>query len=715
MSQDLFSPSWYRVADLKPRIRSHSRIHRHLYRDELWYVLHDHITGNVYRFTPVAYRIIGMMDGERTVQNLWEHVSEQFGDEAPTQSDMVRLLSQLHAADVLVCDVPPDTRELLLRGQKKSLQRTKSNIGNPFFLRFPLLDPEKFLSRTISSVQFIFSRPVLILWILTISAAIVLTWQNWHALTTNVGDRVFARENLLILWFVYPVVKGLHELGHAYAVKKWGGEVHEMGIMLLVFMPIPYVDASSAAVFGQRSRRIVVDAAGIAIELFMASLALFLWVSLEPGLVRSVAFNVMLIGGVSTVLFNGNPLLRYDGYYILSDLLDIPNLAQRSLGYLGYLVNRYAYGIKKIQAPYSAPGERFWFVFYAVASFIYRIFVYAAIILFVAGKFFFIGVLLGIWGVFSMIVTPLSKKIHNLFNAPLYEDNRGRALLVTVSVLSSLLVLLFLIPLPHLSRTEGVVWVPEESMVRSGTNGIIRGISSPPGSHVKKGDVLIECEDPLLAADIAMFSSQLREFENRYKTAFVEDMVQAKIIKEQIESIRKKLSRAEGLQREMKIVSPGEGEFVLPKAVDLEGRFLHQGDLVGYVIEDGGTTIRIVVPQRSVDLIRKRTRGVELRVADKLKRIYSGQIIREVPGALDRLPSAVLGMAGGGEIAIDPTDKNEIKTFEKTFQFDLSLDEPLEQKLIGSRVYVRFHLGYEPVAFRWYRSVRQLFLKRFNV
>ena len=138
---------------------------------------------------------------------------------------------------------------------------------------------------------------------------------------------MLSAQNLLLLWLVFPVIKLLHELGHAYAAKAGGGEVHEMGMMLLVFMPVPYVDATAAGGFRSKWRRALVGAAGMLVELFIASLCMFVWVLVEPGVMRAVAFNVMLIAGVSTVVFNGNPLLRFDGYYILSDLIEIPNLA----------------------------------------------------------------------------------------------------------------------------------------------------------------------------------------------------------------------------------------------------------------------------------------------------------------------------------------------------------------------------------------------------
>lgn len=715
MPENLFSPSWYRVATLKPGLRKHSQIHRHHYRGELWYVLQDHVTGKFYRFTPVAYHIIGLMDGSRTVQQLWEEASESFGDEAPTQGDMVRLLSQLYSADVLLCDVSPDTLELFKRGRKVEKSKMWANLRSPLFLRIPLLDPEKFLSRTIKYIQPFFTVYGFIIWLGAIITAIILAGLHWGELTENVFDRVLSAGNLLILWGVYPLIKVVHELAHGYAVKKWEGEVHEMGIMLLVLMPIPYVDASSASAFRKKRQRVVVGSAGILAELLLAALAMIIWVSVTPGIVSSIAYNVVLIGSVSTLLFNGNPLLRYDGYYILADALGIPNLAQRGLNYLGFLFKHYLLGLKEVERPYTGPGEKFWLVAYAILSFIYRLFVYVGIILFVASKFFIIGVLLAIWGGISMFILPIVKKINFLFFSPMLRDKRFRVTAVTSAIVFFVLFFLVLLPMPNRTRAEGVIWVPEDSLVRAGSSGFVKKVRTRSNMSVNKGTVLIECSDPQLETEVKKLRARLIEFEHRYHQSFSKDHVQAKIIKEEIENIRSVLTRAEERLQDLDIRSPGEGLFVLPVEEDLPDRFLRQGELVGYLLLKHGTTVRVVANQKNVDLIRKKTMGVQLRLAERISDIYFGEIIREVPSGKEQLPSTVLGKGGGGEIAIDPFDSGGTKAFEKMFQFDVKLSQPLDTVFVGGRVYVLFDHGLMPIGFQWYRSIRQLFLKRFNV
>jgi len=714
MSESLFSPSWYRVAKLKPKLRGHGHVYRHTYRGELWYVLQDHARSRYYRFSPTAYHVIGQMNGKHTVQELWESACERFGDDAPTQQDVVQLLSQLHGADMLLSNVPSDTAELLRRSKKVERAKWGQRLRSPMALRFPLVDPENFLSRTVFLVRPLFGVFGAVLWLAVVAAAVVMAGLHWSELTENVVDRVLSAQNLVVLWLAYPFVKILHELGHGYAVKVWGGEVHEMGVMLLVLMPIPYVDASAASQFPVKHRRLVVGAAGILVELFVASLALFLWIAMGPGLVRSVAFNVILIGSVSTLLFNGNPLLRFDGYYIFSDLVEIPNLAQRGTSYLGYLWQRYVFRAKP-KPPHTGPGERGWFVVYTISAFVYRAFVYVAIVLFIAGKFFFIGVILAMWAAYSMAVAPLVKGLKYVASSPALRDKRPRAVLLTAATILVLLVLVLVVPFPLRTRTEGVVWVPEESLVRAGTGGFVRNVAVESGASVAKDEVVVECWDPLLMANARVLRAQLEELQSRYDAALVSDRVQVKILREEIEDVRREIARAEERLNALELRSPIDGAIVTPRAQDLPGRYVRQGELLAYVLDVGRPTIRVVVPQSNVDLVRRRTRDVEVRLAERLDRAFPAVIKREVPEAAGRLPSTALGSAGGGEIAIDPSDSGGTRTFETLFQFDLELEQPLDEVFVGGRVYVRFDHGWEPLAHRWYRSIRQLFLKRFNV
>ncbi len=711
----MFSPSWYRVAGLQPKLRSHATIHRHHYRGQLWYVLQDSLAGRSHRFTPAAHYVISLLDGQRNLQTIWTMAAEHLGDDAPTQDEMIRLLGQLHANDLLLCDVPPDSQELFQRCQRQERQKWLQRLWSPLSLRFPLLDPEPFLARWHNLLKPLFGWFGALLWLGVVGSAAVLAASHWSDLSQNMTDRVLAPSNLLILFLVYPAIKALHELGHAFATKVWGGEVHEMGVMLIVLMPVPYVDASAASAFRDKRKRMVVGAAGMIVELFIAALALFIWLNAEPGLVRAVAYNVILIGSVSTLFFNGNPLLRFDGYYILADAIEIPNLASRANQYLGYCVQRYLFGLQEARTNAESASERTWLAVFGSASFVYRQFVAVGIILFIASKFFVVGILMAIWAAATMIAVPLAKSVHFLLRNPAIEKQRIRAVCVSVGILAMVLGLFFVVPLPLYTRAEGVLWLPEKSRVRAETDGFVRQLLVKPNSHVSPGEALLVTEDSLLTGRLAVLEYRQRELEARYAAEWHEDYPKAQMIKEEMSAVNAELEQTRKRVANLVVKSHAEGVFIVPRAEDLVGKWLKHGEMVAYVVQYPVATVKVVVTQDRIGLLRQGIRRVDLRLAEDVEHIYSGKVEREVPAASDRLPSTALGQAGGGEIAVDPTDKQGAKAFETVFQFDIKLPEQTVFRNLGSRVYLRFDHGDEPLAWQWYRKLRQLFLKRFGV
>ena len=427
MEKPLFSDNWYRVRSLRPKLRPHTRLHRQELRGAIWYILEDRSSSRFHRFSAAAHRVIGLMDGRRTVHRIWEEVNTQLGDDAPVQDDIIQLLGQLHRVDALQTNITPDVEEVFRRGEEQELQQRWRQIKNPLSLRLPLIDPDRFLARSLPLVRFVFSRPFLLLWIVVVGLGAALAASNWGLLVDTARVEALRPGNLLLLLLVYPLVKLLHELGHAYAAKLHGGEVHEIGVMLLVFFPVPYVDASAATVFPERSMRMLVGAVGIMAELWLAALALFVWLNVQPGWVSSVCFNVMLIGGVSTLLFNGNPLLRFDGYYVLADAIGIPNLAQRANQYIAYLVQHYLLGARAARSPVTAEGEAPWFVFYAIGSFCYRIFLLTVICLFLIDTLFFVGVVLAVWALYNQLCLPIVRQLNFLMRDPGLRRSRRRA------------------------------------------------------------------------------------------------------------------------------------------------------------------------------------------------------------------------------------------------------------------------------------------------
>ena len=715
MTESLYSPLWYRIADLKPRLRDHIQVHRHHYRDERWYILQDDATGSYYRFNPGVYFLIGLMNGKRSVNEIWEQAIEQLGDNAPNQDQTMQLLGQLHAADALQGDISPDSLEVFQRHQDKELKQWKQRLMSPLSLRIPLCDPENFLKRWQHLVRPLFTRTAFAVWLVIVISALALAGQHWNAITGNLVDRVLAPQNLVLLWLTYPLVKLLHELGHAFATRVWGGEVHEMGIMFLVLMPIPYVDASAATAFDDKRKRMVVAAAGMIVELLLAALALFVWINVESGIVSAVAYNIMLIGSLSTLLFNGNPLLRFDGYYVLADAIETPNLGNRANRHIGYLIQRHLFGVEGIESPATARGEATWFVFYGLAAFAYRMSIMFVILLYVAGKFFVVGIALAIWAGVMQIVLPLAKHAIYLFRNPRLRRQRVRAVATSFALLAFASWLVFFMNLPSSTRTEGVVWLPEKSRLRTGSDCFITRMLVEPGSRVEKDEVVMSCKDPMLSTRVDLLKGRLRELQARYYAERVKDYVKAEGLREQVETAESELAQAQEELEELEIRSLANGWLVVPGASDLPGQFRKKGSVVAYVMNGTQPGIRVVVPQNDIALVRQHTREVEVRLAGQIGEIIAAEIEREVPAATNALPSSALGTRGGGSIAVDPMDKDGLKAVDNVFQFELKLADAAYIDRFGQRVHVRFDHGSEPLAVQWGRSLHQLFMREFGV
>jgi putative peptide zinc metalloprotease protein len=709
------SASWYRVADLRPQLRSHAHVHRQRFRGKSWYVLRDSASGKLHRFSPGTYQVLQLMDGRRSIDVIWQEVAAATGVDAPTQDEVIELLSKLHAGDLLQTDLPPDVAELTERGAKQKRQKRLQSFINPMSIRIPLWDPDPFLNRTWPAVAWLFGPVGIILWLLALVPALVIGAMHWNELTGSLSDRVLTADNLVMLLVVYPAIKLLHEMGHAYAVKSGDGEVHEMGVMLLVLAPIPYVDATASGAFRSKWRRAFVGAAGMMVELFLASLAVVVWVLVEPGLVRSAAYNVIFVAGMSTLVFNGNPLLRYDAYYILADLIEIPNLAQRANQYWQWLAKRHLFGARELERPQGTQGERRWFLFYGPASFLYRSFVMIAISLFIAGEFFFIGVVLAIWGAITMFVLPVAKGLKYVLSNGEIQRQRQRAMLVTFGGLALFLLFAFVVPMPLRTHAEGVVWVPENAEVRARGNGFVERLMVAPDALVKEGDVLLVTRDPALDADAVQRSERVRQLEVQYASQMFEERLQAAVVAEDLARERVGLARTEERLGDLLLTAGVSGRFRLPRADDLPDRYVKKGELLGYVLAAPPRVVRAVVSQDDIALVRNHLAGVEVKIADRLAETWTARLIREVPGGQDQLPSKALSLEGGGIHGTDPRDPDGLRSLERLFQFDLELPEGVGELQLGTRVHVRFRHEPEPLASQWGRRLRQLFLSRFHV
>ncbi|HYC44255.1 MAG TPA: PqqD family peptide modification chaperone [Burkholderiales bacterium] len=710
MAESLYSAIWYRVAAQKPRLRPEVRVQRQESRGQRWYLLVNAASGRQFRLNERAYAFVGRCDGERSVEQVWEALLEDLADDAPTQDEVIETLETLAQHDLLVHDSVPDARAMVRRREARTQQRIQTFV-NPLALRVPLGDPSAWLRRLDAWPQRLFNSAVFWIWLVVTGAAALAAASNARELTAHAAEYMLTPRYLLLTWLTFPIIKALHELAHALAVRRWGGEVHEAGFTLFVLVPAPYVDASASAAFPRRHERLVVSAAGIMTELVLASIALMVWLNVQPGVLRDVAFVTMFIAAVSTLLVNANPLLRFDAYYFLCDALDLPNLEARSRAWWQETLSRTLAGSTSARQQ-IAPGEGKWLVLYAPLAFAFRVVISFLLVLWIGAHSAvlagFVGLVLG----YLMLVKPVVATARSIWSAA-RAANVGPARTIGAAAAGiCVLAALFAVPVPFHTVAAGIVWLPEHTRVRSGTEGFIRELLARDGDWVKPGQVLVRLDDPALEVQRANLARHVERLQTSRYSSFSENSEQMRKAEEELIRVQSELKRTEERIRELEVRSKAEGRLVMPRQDDLPGTFAPKGTVLAHVLQEKNIEIRAVVPEYDAVLVRGSTRQVDIRLAGAGETLEAA-LVREVPAATFELPSAALGDRGGGPHVTDPADKDGIRTRQPIVLVDLAVPGHALER-IGSRAWVRFDHGARPLAQRWYRQLRQALLQHFN-
>ncbi|HOA93280.1 MAG TPA: PqqD family peptide modification chaperone [Quisquiliibacterium sp.] len=709
MGSGVFSQHWHRVADLHPRVRSHVQVDRHCYRGQIWHVLKDRVSGRQHRLNEVAWSVVGRLDGRRSVQTIWEAALHDLGDDAPSQPEVVDLLARLHAAELIATEASADVAAIFDRRDAR-MRRARSQRINPLAFRVPLFDPTSLLD-LLAPLGRLFARPwMLVVWALLAVLSLVAAGSHAGTLAAYAHQRLATPGMLFTLWLCYPLVKTIHETAHALAVRNWGGEVHEVGVTLLVLTPVPYVDASAASGFRQKSRRIAVSLAGIIAELVLAALAFWAWLHMSDGPLRQGAFAVMMIGTVSTLLFNGNPLMRFDAYYALADALEIPGLATRSNAWLLRRAEHLLFGVADVTAATVSRAERAWLTAYGVASALYRWVISAVILTWLAGISFVLAVPAGALVAWQLALRPFARFVDYLAKSPRLARARLRAVAVSTAGVAALLVAVFVVPLPFSTVAPGVVWVPEQARVRAGVDGFVERVLAADGAEVREGQPIVQMSEPQLLADWNRAGARLAALDAAYQAALGRNAAEARQIADEIERARSDAGVLLERIGRLTVRSPADGRLALPKPQDLEGAYLAHGTLVAHTLSPTLLRVRVALEQNDAGLVREQTRAVTVRMAEHGLLRMPARLAGDIPAATRELPSPALGDRSGGPFMTDPADADGIRVLDPVFIADLEVEGILLER-VGGRVWVRFDHGAAPLGTQAWRRLRQVFLR----
>lgn len=711
-----FSESWHRIADLKVSLRPTVKGRRQVFRGELWHVLSDSFNNTFFRLRPEAWDFISRLRPDRTVEAVWEEALQRNPDMAPGQEDVLQLLTQLYYANLLYFKNPADSAMLFERYRKRRQREIKSKLLGIMFMRFPLFDPDRILKKNLFLIKLIFGIPGAFVWLAVVAAAVKCAVEQFDMVTRQ-AEGILSPDNLFLLYVAMVIVKTLHELGHAMACRRFGGEVHVMGVMLLIFTPLPYMDATSSWSFRNRWQRALVGGAGMITEIFLAGLATFVWANTGAGTLHSLAYNVMFIASVSTLIFNGNPLLRFDGYYILSDLLDIPNLSTRAIQHLRHIAEKYLLGYRESTSPAQSSRESFWLAVFGILSGIYRVIVFCGIILFVADKFLLAGMLMALLCIFAWGVVPVFRLIQYLASSPRLAKTRLRAVSVCIFISGMIFFFMALFPMPNRFRAPGLLEAVQYVRVVNHAPGYVKTMLVRSGTLVEKGTALIEMTDRELDIEIERANAQKKEaraLQMRAMSRAVEDL---KPIKKRFETITARLADLARQKQELIVRARQAGVWVAPPASELERKWLPKGFVLGEIVGSRNFRFSSVVSQDdAADLFVDRIHTAQVRLYGQEGCDIAVENFEIVPYQHDKLPSAALGWLGGGEVAVSMSDDTGLKTSEPFFLIFADV-KPNPDVLFfhGRSGKIRFSMDNEPLVVQWGRSIRQLLQKRYHI
>lgn len=690
----------------------------------MWHVLQDPASNQFFRLNGPAYHFVAMLDGRRTVADVWHTCNEQLADDAPTQGEVIQLLGQLHVSNLLQADLPPDAEAMFNRYRKRIRREVQGYLMNLLFARIPLLDPDHFLNRWVGVFGRVFSVFGMIVWVALVATGLYSVVGRADDLY-KASSLIFDPANLWMLYVSVLVVKVFHEFSHAFACKRFGqltgtgGEVHVMGVMFLVFVPLPYVDASSAWAFRSKWHRVVVGAAGMLAELTLAAVAAIVWANTAEGnAAHVVAYYVMFIASVSSLLFNGNPLLKFDAYYILSDLVEIPNLWNRGREYLYYLVKRYVWGVRRARSPAHTRGERCWMVAHAVLSTVYRVFIFAFILLTLTRRLprdlAVIAVMFGAMAIIGWLFVPLGKFVRYLATNGELTRVRPRAAVTTLTVVCAVLLGVGAIPTSDRSRVEGVVEPVGLAMVYAATDGLVGGHLASGSAVSPEGRALVSTSSPELLAKREGLQAERRRLVARRRLAQTQEVVAAQVLTRQIAALDEQIERVNQEIASLEVHAPLKGTWIAPEIERLRGAYLRRGDRIGLVATLDNVFIRAIAGQEVA--VAEAAAHVDIRVKGKPDQALTGTITRILPAGQEQLPSAALGYAAGGAVPTAPDDQRGTKAAERFFKVHVTPDTASGVTLLsGQRVVVRLEMPRKPLLLQWWRSLLQLIQKRFFI
>lgn len=727
------------------RMRADLIVTRQSYQGRDYWIIKDPIAMKYFRFEEEEYRLLTMLDGSISADQIKLNFDYQFAPQKISMQELFQLIGMLYRSSLLVSDAAGQGDSLHKRAQQTEKSQRLQSLTNVLSIRFKGFDPDRLLTWLNGYTAWFFTWQAFAFVFLLGIVALSLLIANFETFQNKLPsfDAFFAAKNWIWLALVLGTTKVLHEFGHGLACKRFGGQCHEMGVMLLVLTPCLYANVSDSWLLKSKWQRAFIAAAGMYVELVIASIAVFVWWFSMPGIINNLALNIIVVCSISTLLFNANPLLRYDGYYILADLLEIPNLRQKATTMLNQYCGALFLGIETSEDPFLPKRRKWLFVLYSVLAVVYRWFITFTIFWFVYRVLEpyglkIIGQLLAMMAIYGLIGMPLVK-LYKFFSVPGRTNMvKPVRLMTTACGVGLLLGAVMLIPIPRYVYGYFHIEAQNVANVYVQQPGVLAKIGVQPNQPVESGEPLVQLTSADMDQQIAQLQSQYWDAIKELEIARYAEMERTvgQMTPEEAQAgvdnarsnLEQKLKERDGLL----VVSPIKGFFLaghrrpVPEGdsgslngwhgTPLEPRnigcALDQQTVIGKVVPDMSKLNAVLaIDQSEIEFVRS-NQEVKLLVYQNQGQVLESKTGQISPVKMKAVPKA-LSSLHGGDLLTSKNSNGEEQPLSTTYMVNVSLD--LSEHELAGAIYpgstgiAKVRTGSQTVGTRIWRLVCQTF------
>jgi putative peptide zinc metalloprotease protein len=714
---------------------------RQTYQGRDYWVIKDPITLKYFRFEEEEYALFQMFDGQTSPDHIKREFDYRFAPQKIAVRELFQFVGMLHRSGLLISDAPQQGIQLKRRGEKRQAQERWQSLTNILAIRYRGFDPDRMLANLNVYLGWFFTWTAFFFVALLGLAAIGLIVAQFETFQNKLPSfyDFFAAKNWFWLAIVLALTKVLHEFGHGVACKRFGGECHEMGVMLLVLTPCLYVNVSDSWLLNDKWKRAMIAAAGMYVELVLSAIAVFVWWFSTPGLVNQLALNVIFVSSVSTILFNANPLLRYDGYYILSDLLEIPNLRSKATTILNRFCGSLLLGIESQHDPFLPNRKQWVFALYSVAAALYRWVITFSIFWFVYRVLEpyglkVIGQMIALSAIYGLLGVPLIK-LYKFFSVPgrLGVVNHTRAA-VASGVLVALLAVAMFVPIPHYVYCEFYTQGADAENVYVDVPGTVNALLVDDNTYVEANQAILKLTSQDLNVQLASLATETdlakvhRDNLSRSKSA--DGKQSNELLAAEAAYYTASQSYAKRYQdlKRLTVRAPVGGLLIAAPPVapsdsnekSLEnwtgspldrknlGAEYEQSTLVGQVIPDPKKLEAVLaIDQSDVEFIRKE-QSVKLLVNQVPSEVFESKVRLVTPNEMRDTPRALSSKHGGPIVTTTARDGAEIPSSTK-YLVKVDLENPQQLVVPGSTGTAKIKAGSQTVGQRIWRLASRTF------